>query len=207
MPEVAEAADMDIDGGSQSTSYVGSSPPSSPRSPATTLGSEFPYSLASEVETEWSQEVSEAPSRMTATAAGNHHQTAQAGTSSASLENDLSQDGFIIEKVAPAPGMPQQLPVFLMPFSGALTAVPANGQCAYTALYATTTSTDETDLQFTQEVTRGANIIKRSVYTLMLTNLANDVACKVVDPCRELRRLYPTQPAPPDTAVSTAALA
>lgn len=71
---------------------------------------------------------------------------------------------------------------------------------------ATTTSTDEIGLQFTQGIVRGANIIKRSVYTLMLTDLANDVECNVVDPCRESRRLHPTQPAPSDKAVATAAL-
>ncbi|KAE9222790.1 hypothetical protein PF002_g15156 [Phytophthora fragariae] len=84
--------------------------------------------------------------------------------------------------------MPQQLPSFFNPFWGSLTKGPANGQCAYAALYATMTSTTE----FTADVVKGANSMKRSMYTLMLANLANDVECKVVDPCRELRRLYPT---------------
>ncbi|KAE8887829.1 hypothetical protein PF003_g28140 [Phytophthora fragariae] len=68
------------------------------------------------------------------------------------------------------------------------------------------TSTTETELTFTAEVVKSANIMKRSVYTLIMANLANDVECKVVDPCRELRRLYPTQPAPTDPAVATATL-
>ncbi|KAE9053629.1 hypothetical protein PF005_g33100 [Phytophthora fragariae] len=118
----------------------------------------------------------------------------------------LSQDGFSLGPTRAAPGMPQQLPTFLTPFHGSLTKVPSNGQCAYAALYATMTSTTETELTFTAEVVKSANIMKRSVYTLMMANLANDVECKVVDPCRELRRLYPTQPAPTDPAVATAAL-
>lgn len=40
----------------------------------------------------------------------------------------------------------------------------------------------------------------------MLTNLVNDVACNVVDPLRELQRLYPTQATPTDIDVATAAL-
>ncbi|KAE8971068.1 hypothetical protein PR003_g26683 [Phytophthora rubi] len=39
-----------------------------------------------------------------------------------------------------------------------------------------------------------------------MTNLANDVECGVVDPCKELKRLYPLQPAPTDSIVATAAL-
>ncbi|KAE8971751.1 hypothetical protein PR003_g28006 [Phytophthora rubi] len=87
-----------------------------------------------------------------------------------------------------------------------MTKVPTNGKCAYAALYATMTSTTESSLQFTADVVKGANIMKRSIYTLMLANMANDVECKVVGPCRELRRLYPSQPAPTDPAVATAAL-
>ncbi|KAE9000763.1 hypothetical protein PF005_g15001 [Phytophthora fragariae] len=97
--------------------------------------------------------------------------------------------------------MPQQLTVFLLPFRGALTTAPANGQCAYAALYASTTTT----VSFTSEVVREANVVKRSVSTLMMTNIANDVACKVLDPGRELQRLYPSHPAPPNPAVATTA--
>ncbi|KAE8986134.1 hypothetical protein PR003_g23020 [Phytophthora rubi] len=39
-----------------------------------------------------------------------------------------------------------------------------------------------------------------------MTNLANDVACKVVNPITELKRLYPNQPNPTDVDVATAAL-
>ncbi|KAE9282813.1 hypothetical protein PR003_g27303 [Phytophthora rubi] len=188
------------------SSYIGSSPPSSPRSPAPTPGSEFPYSLASTMdednqfvpETDGSQE--EATQSPGGVPQAKHEELAQPTGPS------MSQDGFTIEQVAPAPGMPQQLPVFLMPFNGTLAEVPSNGQCAYTALYATMTSTYETELKFTKDVVQGANVLKRSVYTLMLANLANDVDCNVVDPCRELRRLYPSQPPPTDKAVAAAML-
>lgn len=68
-----------------------------------------------------------------------------------------------MEQTTPAPGLLQQLPVVLLPIRVSLTSVPANGQCAYAALYASTTATVETSLQFTSEVVRGANLIKRSV--------------------------------------------
>ncbi|KAE9308609.1 hypothetical protein PR003_g20705 [Phytophthora rubi] len=187
------------------SSYVGSSAPSCTQSPATTPGSEFPYSLQSggdDIST--TMDGGSTPpqgEREVAMGSGVENQvTAQVA------EPSLSQDGFSAGPTLAAPGMPQQLPTFLIPFQGFLTKVPANGQCAYAALYATMTSTTETNLKFTADVVKGVNIMKRSVYTLMMANLANDVDCKVVDPCRELRRLYPTQPAPADSAVATAAL-
>ncbi|KAE9339361.1 hypothetical protein PF008_g11611 [Phytophthora fragariae] len=118
----------------------------------------------------------------------------------------LSQGGFIMGRTVPGKGMPQQLPVFLLPFNGALATVPANGQCAYAALYASTTTTVETKLTSTSDVVRGSNVVKRSVYTLMMSNLVNDVACKALDPSKELQRLYPSHPAPPNPAVVTTAL-
>lgn len=53
---------------------------------------------------------------------------------------------------------------------------------------------------------REINVIKRSVYIHTMANLANDVECEVVDPCRELKRLYPTHPTPVDRVVAIAAL-
>ncbi|KAE9333460.1 hypothetical protein PR003_g14013 [Phytophthora rubi] len=102
--------------------------------------------------------------------------------------------------------MPQQLPTFLIPFAGSLVTVPANGQCAYAALCASTAHVEGHRLQFTSDVVRGINVIKRSIYTLMMSNLAQDVECGVVDPSRELERLYPSQPPPKDPASATAAL-
>ncbi|KAE9266537.1 hypothetical protein PR003_g32091, partial [Phytophthora rubi] len=196
------------DWASDNSGYVGSSAPSCTQSPAPTPGSEFPYSIDSDLEAakdlgDYATADGQAsPSQAAASTGldGDREDEQQ------STPHSLSQDGFIIGKTEPPPGMPQQLPIFLMQFGGLLTSVPPNGQCAYAALYASTTDTVETKLSFTSEVVRGTNSIKRGVYTLMMTNLANDVACKVVDPCRELRRLYPTQPAPTDIKVATAAL-
>jgi hypothetical protein len=61
-------------------------------------------------------------------------------------------------------------------------------------------------LTFTSEVVRGVNAVKRSVYTLIMTNLACDVECGGVEPHNELLRLYPKQPAPSDTKMATALL-
>ncbi|KAE8972345.1 hypothetical protein PF010_g26334 [Phytophthora fragariae] len=209
---IATGLDMDVDieldqaQCSDLSSYVGSSAPFSPQSPAPTPGSEFPYSLVSSRDEDmgWSDSLSgdvESLQRPVSPP-----MRALQTTEEEESSRVLSQDGFILERTTPAPGMPQQLPVFLMPFQGSLTTVPANGQCAYVALYATTTSTMETKVEFTSQVVRGANAIKRCVYTMMMANLANDVECNVVDPRRELTRLYPTQPAPTDLAVATAAL-
>ncbi|KAE9276783.1 hypothetical protein PR003_g28969 [Phytophthora rubi] len=187
------------------SSYVGSSAPSRTQSPASIPGSEFPYSLQSDGDVdstprEGDNTQTSRDDEATMNSGVVDPEAAQVGGPS------LSQDGFSLGPTRAAPGMPQQLPTFLIPFHGSLTKVPSNGQCAYAALYATMTSTTETELTFTAEVVKSANIMKRSVYTLMMANLANDVECKVVDPCRELRRLYPTQPAPTDPAVATAAL-
>ncbi|KAE9331561.1 hypothetical protein PR003_g14953 [Phytophthora rubi] len=190
------------------SSYVGSSQPSCTQSPASIPGSEFPFSLDSELNQASTPVAVEEPKSSTRTEGDNSTETGvllNSGPAHAQTPS-LSQEGFSIEGTKPAPGMPQQLPTFLIPFSGSLIKVPANGQCAYAALYASTTASAEPRLQFTSEVVKDANIIKRSIYTLMMINLANDVECKVVDPCRELKRLYPSQPAPLDVAVATAAL-
>ncbi|KAE8979105.1 hypothetical protein PR002_g24508 [Phytophthora rubi] len=196
--------DMKSNEGSDASGYVGSSAPSCTQSPAPTPGSEFPYSLDSnfgEGGTAGDTEVEQAVAMSTPI-----QRLPDQDADGAVDLSALSDEGFVMGKITPAPGMPQQLPVFLLPFRGSLTSVPANGQCAYTALYASTTSTVETKINLTADVVKGANIIKRSVYTLMMTNLANDVESGVVDPRRELQRLYPLQPQPQDIAVATAAL-
>ncbi|KAE9327327.1 hypothetical protein PF008_g16426 [Phytophthora fragariae] len=190
------------------SSYVGSSQPSCTQSLASITGSEFPFSLDSELNQASTPVAGEESKSSTHTEGDNLRETGvllNSGPAHAQTPS-LSQDGFSIEGTKPAPGMPQQLPTFLVPFSGSLTKIPANGQCAYAALYASTNASVEPRLQFTSEVVKDANMIKRSIHTLMMINLANDVECKVVDPCRELKRLYPSQPAPLDVAVATAAL-
>ncbi|KAE9045320.1 hypothetical protein PR002_g2289 [Phytophthora rubi] len=197
---------MGSDSSSVLSGYVGSSAPSCTPSPVPTPGSEFPYSLASEPNTQDSVLSPSHATTDTTTSGIAGHDAELLPEQVDDSQSTMSQDGFVMSPTTPAPGMPKQLPVFLLPFRGALTKVPANGQCAYAALYASTTATVETKLTFTIDVARGANVVKRSGYTLMLTNIANDVACKVLDPCRELQRLYPSHTAPPNPAVATAAL-
>jgi hypothetical protein len=139
--------------------------------------------------------------------------TAQAGTkageatpSQDSSHAGLGQEGFVMGSVQHAPGMPQQLPTFIGPFGGSLIHVPSNGQCAYAAFYAPTSYVVDGELRFTSEVVRSTNALKRSVYTLMMANLATDVECGVVDPRSELQRLYPSQPTPQEMPAATATL-
>ncbi|KAE8979925.1 hypothetical protein PR002_g24277 [Phytophthora rubi] len=191
--------------GTVSSSYIGSSPPSQPRSWTTTQDLACPFSLQSDREALQPQMEVETQAQPECGGSLPVHGEGEQRHRQPE-EPTLSQDGFSLEQTKVAPGMPQQLPTFLIPFQGSLTTVPQNGQCAYAALYATMTTTTETALHFTADVVKGINFMKKSIYTLMLANLANDVDCMVVDPRRELRRLYPSQPAPTDTAVATAAL-
>jgi hypothetical protein len=217
-PSQTQGADMDVDSdvGSSVSGYVGSSGPSQSESYASTPGSEFPYSLASD--TELTRERGDAVSSSSPT---NGLCTVQEGPLggpdlgpgdrradpvSDTTSSELSQEGFVIGRTQHPAGMPQQLPTFIGPFGGSLIHVPENGQCAYAALYATTSYVEGGALQFTSEVVRNANVIKRSVYTLMMANLATDVECGIVDPSRELERLYPKQPIPTDAAAATAML-
>ncbi|KAE8903185.1 hypothetical protein PF005_g25275 [Phytophthora fragariae] len=127
-PEDADA-DMLDDEESVLTGYVGSSAPSCTPSSAQSIDSTlFPYSLAS---TPGSQPNYSPPGYNT----GSQPEALRHdGGSRVEIDGEntdgpsLSQDGFTIEKTERAPEMPQQLPVFLNPFSGALTSVPANGQ-------------------------------------------------------------------------------
>ncbi|TDH71475.1 hypothetical protein CCR75_002496 [Bremia lactucae] len=61
-------------------------------------------------------------------------------------------------------------------------------------------------LQRTSAVFKEADSLKSSVYTLMICNLRQDVACGAVDPSRGLQGLYPDQSAPVSAAVATATL-
>nr|KAE8925803.1 hypothetical protein PF009_g23994 [Phytophthora fragariae] len=140
--------------GTVSSSYIGSSPPSQPRSWTTTQDLACPFSLQSdgealqpqmEVETQAQPECG--GSLPVHGEGGQRHRQPE--------EPTLSQDGFSLEQTKVAPGMPQQLPTFLIPFQGSLTTVPQNGQCAYAALYATMTTTTETALHFTADVVKG----------------------------------------------------
>ncbi|OWZ13982.1 hypothetical protein PHMEG_00012613 [Phytophthora megakarya] len=127
-----------------------------------------------------------------------------------SLATPPAEDGFTIGETKSGKELPQQLPNFLRPFQAHLITVPANGQCAYSALFATTTNASYTIgspvLRFDSHTVREINSLKKKVYTLMMANLVDDVQAKLVDLRGELRRLYPDQQPPESTEAATAAL-
>nr|KAE8930573.1 hypothetical protein PF009_g19343 [Phytophthora fragariae] len=105
------------DDGTVLSSYLGSSPPSSPRSPATTPGSSAPFSLVS------GQDLSPSPMEVDthepeAEEDGTGDPTEDRAETGVAAGSSPSQDGFRIERVRLAPGMPPQLPSFLLPFQG-----------------------------------------------------------------------------------------
>ncbi|KAE8976530.1 hypothetical protein PR001_g25390 [Phytophthora rubi] len=151
-PQGDDDTDMLSDADSNITGYVGSSAPSSTQSPAPTPGSEFPFCLDSNFAADAPMMGPDMPETKTGLTASEDGGKARPVSDPAALHDPLNQDGFSIEKISLAPGMPQQFPLFLLPFRGSLTSVPANGQCAYAALYASTTATVETKLTFTSEV-------------------------------------------------------
>ncbi|EGZ23375.1 hypothetical protein PHYSODRAFT_478451 [Phytophthora sojae] len=74
------------------------------------------------------------------------------------------------------------------------------------AFHATTSSFDGSKLPRTAKVTRGANKIKRVIYSIMLTNLRRDVELGLVNPITELQRLYLDRKAGDGIASATASL-
>lgn len=186
---------------SASDSYLGSSPPCSPRSPAPTPGSSAPYSLVSQEKPLSAQEQAPSPSLGLAQ---------QLPASHESIPTPKSEAGYTMGKTVYSTGLPQQLPFFLRQLPAQLITVPANGQCAYSAFFASTTnvmsSMEGLELRFTSSTVREINALKRKVYTLMMANLVDDVQAKLVDPRNELRRIYPNQQPPISMEAATAAL-
>ncbi|OWZ20995.1 hypothetical protein PHMEG_0004516 [Phytophthora megakarya] len=86
---------------------------------------------------------------------------------------------------------PTQAQFWLSWFNGHEVAVPANGQCAMLALYATTLNHPEAKLKLTPSVITDANIMKKMVYSLMVANLVQDFKGGLVDPIAELLRYHP----------------
>ncbi|KAE8971067.1 hypothetical protein PR003_g26682 [Phytophthora rubi] len=102
---------------SELSGYVGSSSPSQSQSPASTPGSEFPFSLVSD-DPEGDESMAESSDFLLDTAQRPTSDTTDDQMGSvASGHSSLSQDGFVMGKTTPSPGMPQQLPVFLQPFA------------------------------------------------------------------------------------------
>ncbi|KAF1784939.1 hypothetical protein GQ600_7906 [Phytophthora cactorum] len=88
-------------------------------------------------------------------------------------------------------------------FDGSEVFVPNNGQCAVLALYATVANHPSHKLILSSDVRREANRRKQAIYTLMITNLVEDVQRGLVRPMDELRRLYHDSRLPASTPVAT----
>ncbi|OWZ14412.1 hypothetical protein PHMEG_00012116 [Phytophthora megakarya] len=122
------------------------------------------------------------------------------------LTCDASPALVEIVKVVKAPTT-DQLTVneWIGSLKGAPVLVPANGQCVFAALFATSTNMPLEKLTYTTEVVNKINQIKQAVLDVVLANLRYDVQLELVDPVLELRRLYPDDPAPgtSDAAIAT----
>lgn len=128
-------------------------------------------------------------------------------TSAPGVETNATSAEVRIEKVVAATSTDTHtIDEWIASLNGAHVLVPANGQCIFSALYATTTNLTADRLTFTAEVTRQINLLKRAVIDVVLSNLRYDVQLKHIDPVLELQRLYPDDPPPTKIAAATAAL-
>ncbi|EGZ12141.1 hypothetical protein PHYSODRAFT_379010, partial [Phytophthora sojae] len=95
------------------------------------------------------------------------------------------------ENRSPPRTNPTQVNYWLSWFQGREVNVPANGQCAILALYATVSNQEHGSLPLTPEVIADANFHKRAIYALMVENLQADCKLGILDPFTELDRLNP----------------
>lgn len=80
-----------------------------------------------------------------------------------------------------------------------------NGQSLYQAYYAATSNPDGDRLVMAEEDTRALNVIKRNVLNLLL-RLRYDIQLDLVQPHKELTRMYPATVAPNTSTGSTVKL-
>lgn len=107
--------DGDVDSDDDQSGYVRSSAPSQTQSPASTPGSEFPYSLASDNDADNLSRSDAANGPATQQKIMENTTGSREGPDTTASQS-LSQDGFEIIQTLAAPGMSQQLPTFLLPF-------------------------------------------------------------------------------------------
>ncbi|KAE9240238.1 hypothetical protein PF004_g7592 [Phytophthora fragariae] len=81
-----------------------------------------------------------------------------------------------------------------------------NGQSLYQAYYAATSNPNGDRLVMAEEDTRALNIIKRNVLNLLFTRLRYDIQLDLVQPHKELTRMYPAIVAPNTSTGATAKL-
>ncbi|KAE9123600.1 hypothetical protein PF010_g6333 [Phytophthora fragariae] len=101
---------------------------------------------------------------------------------------------------------PIRVAQFLDSFDGYEVAVPAYGQCAMLALYATISNNSTRTLKNTATTVKQAGVIKRGIYALMLANLRRDVEVGQLDPVTVYHDLYPDHPLFDSKEAATAAL-
>ncbi|KAG1692117.1 hypothetical protein DVH05_025739 [Phytophthora capsici] len=172
---------------SDATAYVGSSAPTHSVSPATTPGSEIPFSLASTGSDLHSDELAQA-------------------TDDLAISNSQASDQVTYQGIQHPTADPIPTRNWLSLFNGEEVSVPGNGQCALLALFSSVTNHRAGSLALTPEVKRDAAVFKRAVYALLISNLRADCALGVIDPAEEIARLYPEVDLPTSAAVSMALL-
>ncbi|EGZ06541.1 hypothetical protein PHYSODRAFT_531371, partial [Phytophthora sojae] len=162
------------------SSYLGSSAPSQSPPPAPTPGSEAPYSIVSSASDLPSDELAQ---RVPGGRKAKRPMRARRRTPVLSTRKPFPPP--------PPRTNPTQVNYWLSWFQGREVNVPANGQCAILALYATVSNQEHGSLPLTPEVIADATFHKRAIYALMVENLQADCKLGILDPFTELDRLNP----------------
>ncbi|RAW32979.1 hypothetical protein PC110_g10702 [Phytophthora cactorum] len=120
-------------------------------------------------------------------------------------------DSVVVEKglTEQADGV-QHLPIqighLLAGFQGEAVIVEAKGQCAFLALFASTTNHNSPQLKNNVGIVTGATELKMSIYALMMVNLRRDVELELIDPIEECAKHYWDRPLYTSSASAAAAL-
>ncbi|KAG1697843.1 hypothetical protein DVH05_015797 [Phytophthora capsici] len=143
----------------------------------------------------------------------NNEQGHSTAHSSAEGEDDTvpatpsSQEEFTIARNAEgAPNGPVPVHLWLESFNGHEVEVAANGHCGFLALYATMNNHGTATMRNTAAIKKGANELKRVIYSKMMANLRTDVELNYVDPIAQCQVLFPSRPTPTSTEAATAEL-
>jgi hypothetical protein len=90
----------------------------------------------------------------------------------ADASSQISQQSLDVEVIRVTPGVePQKLDFWLAPFHGKKQRVPAKRNCLLYAYYASVTDYATTPFRLNPEMTAKLQILKKWVYTLMMSNL------------------------------------
>ncbi|KAG3079132.1 hypothetical protein PI124_g21062 [Phytophthora idaei] len=86
--------------------------------------------------------------------------------------------------------LPIQIGRWLAGYQGEAVTVEAKGQCAFLALYASTTNHHSPQLKNNVSIVTGATELKMSIYALMMVNFRGDVELELIDPIQECAKHY-----------------